>query len=56
MDFVDNTSPYLLVFAQAQRAPQATALVWGDHGVIHYGEMTRQALSVAAYLVQQAYS
>lgn len=53
MDFGINTVPYLRVFAQAQRAPQATALVWGDYGVMHYGEMTRQALSVAAYLVQQ---
>lgn len=53
MDFGNNIVPYLRVFAQAQRAPQATALVWGDHGVMHYGEMTRQALSVAAYLMQQ---
>lgn len=53
MDFGDSIAPYLRIFVQAQRAPQATALVWGEHGVMHYGEMTRKALSVAAYLIQQ---
>ncbi len=40
-----------LSFAEAE--PQALALLWGESGVLSYGELRRRAMDVAGYLVAE---
>ncbi|MFA7894215.1 amino acid adenylation domain-containing protein [Pseudomonas putida] len=40
-------------FAQAQRTPQAPALLFGDDGLVRYAELAERALQLAAYLKAQ---
>lgn len=40
-------------FMQAEREPDAIALQWGEHGVLHYGELAQNALCIARFLQEQ---
>lgn len=40
-------------FLQAELEPDAIALQWGEHGVLHYGELAQNALCIASFLQEQ---
>ncbi|WP_394843137.1 amino acid adenylation domain-containing protein [Pendulispora brunnea] len=40
-------------FERAERAPEATALLWGEDGSMSYGELRRRVLGVAAHVQAQ---